>query len=674
MNTAYSGNMAFLAEVSPESPDPSLHVPYETGRDLTRRMADALRVLALDALTAARSGEIDVPLGMADAVSVLWSRFLKFDAGDPHWPDRDRFVLSSGQGTLLLYALLHLTGHADMRAENLQQFCNLHSPTAGHPQFGAHPAIEATSGPAGQGLAQAVGMALAERLLAARFGRSLIDHRVWVLACGSELMEGITHEAISLAGHFRLEKLTVLVDAQALEPVLGDEANPIGAGCEDVVRRFNAQGWAAQRVDAQDADAIAAALSFAVRSKKPTVILLRSMLGIGLRGMVASEIRETLGWRAPQFITPEPLRSAWLAVGAAGAAARRAWLKRIVRHPQRAELERVVAGRLPEMLHETITHIKSVIALERPRISTERAGLKVLETLASSLPEFIASAAGSEGVQPQPSGMAAVAPGSFAGRFLRFGLREHALAAALNGLALHGGLIPTGACQMAFSDYLRPSLRLACLMRQRVIYIMTHDGLGVGEDGPTHQAVEQLATLRAMPGLHVFRPADAMETAEAWDLALRRNDGPSVLVLGRQTAPSLRSDLMDNRTARGGYVLAEAEGARAATLIASGSEVDAAMAARALLGAEGRSVAVVSLPCWELFGQADAAYRARVLGGAPRFGIEAACGFGWERWLGTDGFFIGISGFGASAPCKDLYEHYGLTPEAIAAAVRKRIG
>jgi transketolase len=321
-----------------------------------------------------------------------------------------------------------------------------------------------------------------------------------------------------------------------------------------------------------------------------------------------------------------------------------------------------------------MAQIKAAIGAERPRLATGRASLRMFEALAPNLPELVGGAAGSDGVQPQPLGIAPVAPGSFGGRFVNYGLREHAMAAAMNGIALHGGLIPCGTSQLAFCDYLRPALRLACLMRQRTIHVMTHDGLGGGEDGPTHQAVEQLATLRAMPGLYVFRPADAMETAEAWDLALRRSDGPSVLVLGQQILPALRTDGIENRTARGGYVLAEAEGPRAATLIASGSEVAAAMLARAALARDGLAVAVISLPCWELFSLADTAYRDRVLGQAPRFGVEAASGFGWERWLGEGGFFIGLSEFGASAPCQDLYEHYGMTPEAIVAAVKKRLG
>ncbi len=651
---------------------------------MVRRMADAVRALSIDAVEQARSGHPGMPLGMADVATVLWTRFLKFDAADPRWPDRDRFVLSAGHGSILLYALLHLTGHAGMGIPELKQFRQLHSPAAGHPEFGEHPGIEATTGPLGQGIATAVGMALAERMLAARFGKSLVDHRTWVMVSDGDLMEGVSHEAIGLAGHLRLEKLTVLYDDNAVS-IDGDT----GLACsDDALRRFAAHGWATKRVDGHDAAQVAAAISFAVRSKKPTLIACRTIIGLGAPTRAGSaavhgtplgdresrEAKRSLGWTDPPFTVPDGLAERWRSAGTRAAGARRAWLKRLARHPMRAEFERVTAGRLPENWHEPIAALKADLAENRPTLATRQASHKALEALAPALPELVGGSADlTSSNLTFVKGMGAVAPGSYGGRYVHFGVREHGMAACVNGMALHGGLIPYDATFFVFTDYMRPALRLGALMRQRVIHVLTHDSIGLGEDGPTHQPVEHLASLRAMPGIHVFRPADAIETAECWELAIRRAEGPSLLVLTRQPVPMLRTDPTENRSARGGYVLAEAEGPRRATLIATGSEVSIALATRDLLAREEIAVAVVSLPCWELFALQDDAYRAEVLGGVPRFGIEAACGFGWERWIGADGVFIGMNGFGASAPYEDLYRHFGITPDAIAAIVKKRL-
>ena len=634
-----------------------------------RRMADAVRALAIDAVEQAQSGHPGMPMGMADAATVLWTRFHSYDAADPRWPDRDRFVLSAGHGAMLLYALLHLTGHDGMGIGELQRFRQLNSPAAGHPEHGEHPAIEATTGPLGQGLAAAVGMALAERLMAGRFGRSLVDHRTWVIACDGDLMEGISHEAASLAGHLRLEKLTVLWDDNGISR----DGDTTLCHSDDQLRRFAACGWAVKRVDGHDAAQVAAALSMTLRSKKPTLIACRTAIGRGAAEGAAA-VRAALGWNHPPFEVPEGLAEHWRAAGARGARRRRAWLKRLARHPQRAEFERVTAGTLPADFHETIAALRAEIAAQRPALATRAASLRVLEALVPAMPELLGGATDAGQATPTPvRGMAAVAPGSFAGRFIQYGAREHGMAAAMNGIALHGGLIPCGGTFLAFSDYMRPALRLAALMRRRVIHVLTHDSIGIGADGPALQPVEQLAGLRAMPGLCVFRPADAMETAECWELALRRADGPSLLVLSRQALPALRGDVGENRSARGGYVLAEADGPRQATLLATGSEVSIALAARERLAAEGIPVAVASLPCWELFARQDAAWRDGVLGGAARFGIEAACGFGWERWLGADGVFIGLDGFGGCAPAEILYREAGITPEAIAATVRRKL-
>ena len=678
--------MASIAELSADNPALAAQAAI-LARPATpeRPLADAIRALAIDAVEKANSGHPGMPMGMADVATVLWTRFHKFDAADPRWPDRDRFVLSAGHGSMLLYALLNLTGHAGMEIEQLKQFRQLHSPTAGHPEFGEHPAIETTTGPLGQGIATAVGMALAERLLAARFGRSLVDHRTWVIAGDGCLMEGISHEAIGLAGHLKLAKLTVLWDDNSISI---DGATSLSTS-EDQLKRFAAAGWAVKRVDGHDPAQVAAALSMAVRSKKPTLIACRTIIGFSapskagtaaahgapLGAAEARGAKDALGWHYPPFEVPDDIRAPWLKAGSRGATARRAWLKRLARHPQRAEFERVTAGRLPENFHETIAALRAWVAETRPKLATRASSQKALEALVPAVPELVGGSADLTGSNMTlVKSMGVVSPGNFAGRYIHYGIREHGMAAAMNGIALHAGLIPYGGTFFCFADYMRPAIRLAALMRQRVVHVLTHDSIGLGEDGPTHQPVEHLASLRAMPNVHVLRPADAMETAECWELALRRTDGPSLLVLSRQTLPTLRTDTGENRSGRGGYVLAEADGPRAATLIATGSEVSIAIAAREALAAEGIKVAVVSLPCWELFAAQDDGWRAGVLGGAPRFGIEAAVAQGWERWLGPDGVFIGMTGFGASAPAEILYRFFGITADAVATAVRKRLG
>ena len=678
--------MAGPAEVGGENPALAEQAKI-LARPMTpeRRMADAIRALAIDAVEAAKSGHPGMPMGMADAATVLWSRFQKYDAADPRWPDRDRFVLSAGHGSMLLYALLHLTGHAGMGIDEIKRFRQLHSPCAGHPEYGEHPGIETTTGPLGQGLATAVGMALAERLLAGRFGKSLVDHRTWVVAGDGCLMEGVSHEAIGLAGHLKLNKLTVLFDDNAITIDGGTGL----ATTEDQLKRFAAAGWAVRRVDGHDPAQVAAALSFAVRSTKPTLIACKTIIGLGaptkagtagvhgspLGAQEAAGAKQALGWHESPFSVPEDVYARWHAAGGRGAATRRGWLKRLSRHPQRAEFERVMAGKLPENFHETVAALRAEIAESKPKLATRQSSQKVLEALVPAVPELLGGSADLTGSNlTLVKGMGIVGPGNYAGRYVHYGIREHGMAAAMNGLALHGGVIPYGGTFFAFTDYMRPSLRMAALMRLRAIHVLTHDSIGLGEDGPTHQPVEHLAALRAMPNVAVFRPADTMETAECWELALRKTDGPSMLVLTRQGLPPLRSDTAENRSARGGYLLADAEGARAATLIATGSEVSIAMEARAALAADGIQVAVVSLPCWEIFAQQDDAYRASVLGNVLRVGVEAAGNFGWERWLGADGIFIGMPGFGASAPADVLYKEFGITADAIAGAVKKRLG
>ena len=677
--------MASIAEVNAANPALVAQAAI-LARPMTpeRPMADAIRALAIDAVEAAKSGHPGMPMGMADVATVLWTRFLKFDAADPRWADRDRFILSAGHGSMLLYALLHLTGHADMGIEEIKRFRQLHSPAAGHPEFGEHPGIETTTGPLGQGLATAVGFALAERMMAARFGKSLVDHRTWVVAGDGCLMEGISQEAISLAGHLKLEKLCVLWDDNSISIDGGTELST----SDDQIKRFAASGWATKRIDGHDPAQIAAALAWAMRSKKPTLLACKTIIGFGaptkagtagshgspLGGAEAAAAKAALGWTAAPFEVPEAIAAPWREAGARGTPARRGWLKRLARHAQRGEFERAMSGKLPDSFHEAVAALKANIAETRPKLATRQSSQKALEALVPAVPELVGGSADLTGSNlTLVKGMGFVTPGNYAGRYIHYGIREHAMAAAMNGLALHGGIIPYGGTFFVFSDYLRPALRLAALMRQRVIHVLTHDSIGLGEDGPTHQPVEHLASLRAMPNLAVFRPADAMETAECWELALRRTDGPSVLALSRQALPALRGDAAENRSARGGYVLAEANGTRQVTLLATGSEVAIAMTARELLAGENIQAAVVSLPCWELFGQQDAGYRAEVLGTAPRVGIEAGVSLGWDRWLGPDGVFIGMAGFGASAPEPDLYRHFGITAEAAAAAARRLV-
>ncbi|HEY1855987.1 transketolase [Acidocella sp.] len=682
--TTEQANMASLAEISGN--EAALARQAEIlARPLTedRTMANAIRALAIDAVEASKSGHPGMPMGMADAAATLWRKYLKFDAADPNWADRDRFVLSAGHGSMLLYALLHLTGHERMDISDLKSFRQLHSVAAGHPEYREHPAIEMTTGPLGQGLATAVGMALAERLLAAKFGKSLVDHRTWVIAGDGCLMEGVSHEAGALAGHLKLNKLVVLFDDNSISIDGGTNLST----SEDPLKRFAGYGWATKRIDGHDFDQLQAALNFAMKSSKPVMIACKTIIGFGapskagtagthgapLGGAEAEAAKRALGWEQLPFTVPDEVYTPWRAAGSRGAAPRRAWLKRLAKHPQRAEFERVMEGQLPEAWVDAMATYKAALAEQKPKLATRQASQKALEVLVPALPELVGGSADLTGSNlTLVKGMAGATAENFAARYIYYGVREHGMGAAMNGIALHGGLIPYGGTFFVFSDYMRPAIRLAALMRIRAIHVLTHDSIGLGEDGPTHQPIEHLASFRAMPNVLVLRPADAMETAECWELAIRNTSGPTLLVLSRQAVPALRLQANGCKSARGGYVMAEAEGKRAATLIATGTEVSLAMAAREKLAQEGIQVAVVSVPSFELFTQQDASYQHAVLGDAPRIGIEAAAGFGWERWLGTDGTFIGMTGFGASAPAETLYKHFGITEAAIVAAVKKK--
>ncbi len=646
-----------------------------------RRMADTIRALAMDAVEAAQSGHAGMPMGIADAATVLWSRVLKFDPADPQWPDRDRFVLSAGHGSMLLYALLHLTGYADMTMAEIKRFRQLGSRCAGHPERGHASGIETTTGPLGQGLANAVGMALAERLMAARFGTALVDHYTYVIAGDGCLMEGISQEAISLAGHLQLAKLIVLWDDNHISI---DGATDLSTS-DDQIARFAASRWHAERVDGHDTDAVAAAIERARGSDRPSLIACRTTIGFGAptkagtaaahgSPLGAAEIagaRERLGWTAPPFVVPADMAEAWRKVGLRGAPSSAAWRERLnaADAATRAEFERRFAGDLPTAALEALARITAKFATEAPKIATRQASGFVLDAVAPACPELLGGSADLTGSNnTRAKGQKFIAPEDFTGSYLHYGIREHGMAAAMNGVAAHGGMIPYGGTFLVFADYCRPAIRLSALMGLRVIYVMTHDSIGLGEDGPTHQPVEHLAALRAIPKLRVFRPADAVETAECWALALGARDAPSVLALSRQSLPALRRDTAENRSARGAYVLAEAEGARRVTLLATGSEVALAMTASELLAGKGVAAAVVSMPCWELFDRQDQAYRRTVLGDAPRVAVEAAVSLGWERYLGAAGLFVGMTGFGASAPAEALYAHFGITAERVAEA------
>jgi transketolase len=660
-----------------------------TSRAQHDRMANAIRALAMDAVEQAKSGHPGLPMGAADVATVLFSRFLKFDPADPAWPDRDRFVLSAGHGSMLIYALLYLLGYPAMTIEEIKRFRQLGSITPGHPEHGHTPGVETTTGPLGQGLANAVGMAIAERHLAACFGDGVVDHRTYVLASDGDLMEGISHEAIALAGHLKLAKLTVLYDDNGIS-IDGPVAL---ADSVDQVARFKAAGWAASRIDGHDPEAIAVAIAAAQASDRPTMIACRTTIGFGAPTKAGTEkahgsplgaaeieaARKTLGWSEPPFVIPADVRELWRKVGLRSQGARAAWAQRLaaLAPDLRAEFKRRLRGDAGQSaLAATIREAKQKLATSPQEVATRRASEIALEHLAPALPELIGGSADLTGSNnTRPKGMAVLSAADYAGRFIHYGVREHSMAAAMNGMALHGGVIPYSGTFLVFSDYCRPALRLAALMGQRVIHVMTHDSIGLGEDGPTHEPVEHLAALRAIPNLLVLRPCDIVETMECWQLAIESATAPSVLALTRQNLPQLRAGFdADNRCAAGAYELIPADGKAAVSLFASGSEVAIAVEARKLLAGRGIAARVVSVPCVELFLAAPAERRRAVVGDAPvRVAVEAAVRQGWDPIIGADGAFVGMTGFGASAPYKDLYAHFGITAAAVAEAASTKL-
>jgi len=656
-------------------------------------MANAIRALAMDAVEAAKAGHPGLPMGAADIATVLFTRVLKFDPADPAWPDRDRFVLSAGHGSMLLYAALHLTGYERVTIEEIKRFRQLGSLTPGHPEYGHTPGVETTTGPLGQGIANAVGMAIAERHLAAIFGSAVVDHHTYVLASDGDLMEGISQEAIALAGHLKLKKLVVLFDDNGISI-----DGPLSlADSVDQVKRFEAAGWAATRIDGHDPAALEAALEAAKHAEKPSLIACRTTIGYGAptKGgtekchgspLGADEIkaaREKLGWTSPPFEIPAPIRDAWRAAGERGKPARLAWQGRLAAldAAQRTEFERRIrgelAGGLSAGLGAAVRSVKEKLAQAPKEIATRAASEFALEALTPALPEMIGGSADLTGSNnTRTKAMKVLCAADYGGRFIHYGVREHGMAAAMNGMALHGGVIPYSGTFLVFSDYCRPAIRLAALMGQRVVHVMTHDSIGLGEDGPTHQPVEQLAALRAMPNLKVFRPCDAVETVECWQLALQAKDGPSVLALTRQNVPQLRQGYDEhNRCALGAYELVAAEDdAAVVSLFASGSEVAIAVAAKDLLAKRKISARVVSVPCMELLLAAPTARRAAVIGEARvNVAVEAGIRQGWDAIIGSAGTFVGMTTFGASAPYKALYQHFGLTAEKVAEAAAARL-
>jgi transketolase len=650
-------------------------------------MANAIRFLAIDAVEKANSGHPGMPMGMADVATVLFSRFLKFDPKDPNWADRDRFVLSAGHGSMLLYALLFLTGYEDVTLDELKAFRQWGSKTPGHPEYGHTAGVETTTGPLGQGIATAVGMALAERLLNYKFGNNLVDHFTYVICGDGCLMEGLGQEALSLAGHLKLSRLIVLYDDNEISI---DGATSLSCS-DDQTARFAASGWSVRRIDGHDPQAIARAINEERATDRPSLIACRTKIGYGSPNRQGTEkahgsplgaqeiaaTRAALHWPHPPFAIPESVLAAWRAVGARGRAAHEAWTNRTLEPDivARYRFEDTLTGKLPSDYDETYRSVRARFATERPSIATRQASQQVIDALAAVLPNLLGGSADlTHSNLTRAKIQKAVKPGSFDGSYIHYGIREHGMAAAMNGLALHGGFIPYGGTFLTFSDYSRPAIRMAALMGLRVIHVMTHDSIGLGEDGPTHQPVEHLASLRTIPNLMVFRPADAVETAEAWDCALRAEGSPSVLCLSRQALPTFRSDARGvNKVALGAYLVTDPEGRRDVTLIATGSEVAIAVEAARLLAKDDVRAAVVSAPCFELFAKQTREYRSTVLGSCPRVGIEAAVQGDWTRWIDAAGEFIGMTGFGASAPASVLYREFGITSEAVAAAALRSI-
>lgn len=653
-----------------------------------KEMANAIRALAMDAVQKANSGHPGMPMGFADVATVLFTRIMKFDPADSHWADRDRFILSAGHGSMLMYSVLHLLGYENMTLQEIKDFRQLGASTAGHPEFGHVDGVEVTTGPLGQGLATSVGFALGERLLNADFGDELVDHFTYVAAGDGCLMEGISQEAIALAGHLQLSKLIVLWDDNDITI-----DGPLSlSDSTDQKARFAASGWDVASVDGHDPDAIEKAILAAQETNQPSLIACKTIIGYGspnkqgtsaTHGAALGEdevalTREALGWSAEPFVIPENVLDAWRKAGARSKGAHGEWDARLeaASADMRAEFLRRMSGNITAGFDDAIDAYKKELAADAPKVATRKASEMALEVVNTALTETIGGSADLTGSNnTKTKELEVVGRGNLKGRYIYYGIREHGMAACMNGLALHGGFIPYGGTFLVFTDYCRPSIRLAALMNKRVVHVMTHDSIGLGEDGPTHQPVEHLASLRAMPNLLVFRPADAVETAEAWQAAIESETRPSVLALSRQGLPTVRTEhVTENLSAHGAYELKAASGNPVATLFASGSEVEIALAAAETLEGEGIGTRVVSVPCFELFEEQEESYRQETLGDTPvRVAVEAAVSQGWNRFIGETGKFIGMSSFGASAPIADLYKHFGITSDAVVAAVKDQL-
>jgi transketolase len=655
-----------------------------------RDMADCIRFLSMDAVQHSKSGHPGAPMGMADIATVLFKDFMQFDAADPHWFDRDRFVLSNGHASMLLYSLLYLTGYEDMTLDQLKRFRQIDSKTAGHPEYKHADGIETTTGPLGQGIGNSVGFALAERILNAKFGDDLCNHFTYVFMGDGCLMEGISEEAVSMAGHYKLGHLIAFWDHNSISI-----DGPTDLAVSDLeIERFRASGWHVQEIDGHDTDAIRDAIKAAyAAADKPSLIACKTIIGFGFPTIAGTEkahsdapgeeeiagARKILGWDSPPFVIPEPLLKEWREIGAKGCKARMAWADRVKAAPTdlRGEFERRNDGKLPTDWQKAIAAARAEFVASGKDVATRAASGAVLNHLTAAIPELIGGSADlTTSNVTKAKGMVEIKPGDYRGSYMHYGVREHCMAAAMNGIALHGGLVPYGGTFLCFSDYCRPSIRLAALMQVRTIFVMTHDSIGLGEDGPTHQPVEQLAALRAVPHLAVYRPGDPIETAECWEAVLNTPRQAAVLALSRQPMPLLRRETdAENKSAKGGYILLEAEGGeRKLTILSSGSELHLAVQAREVLQKEGVPTAVVSMPCRLKFEQQDAAYRNAVLGKTrARVAVEAAVELGWERYTGLEGRFVGMHSFGASGKIGDVYRKFDITAEAVVRAARETL-
>ncbi len=655
--------------------------------EMHKQMANAIRALAMDAVEKANSGHPGMPMGMADVATVLFSKFLKFSPENPKWADRDRFILSAGHGSMLLYALFYLTGYADVTIEDIKSFRQLHAKTAGHPEYGMLAGIETTTGPLGQGLANSVGFAIAEKIMAARYSDEIVNHYTYVIAGDGCLMEGISQEAISLAGHLKLNKLIVLFDDNGISI---DGPTSLTTS-ENQLMRFKASNWNAIAIDGHNPQEIEKAIKRAKKSTKPTLIACKTTIAFGSPNKAGSssshgsplgkdEITKTraqLGWEYSPFEIPADVLSAWRKAGQKSKGALAKWNKQFkaLDSAKQAEFSRVNKGELPANIDEAFDNLKKKYASEKPSWATRKSSGEILKDIVKFVPEMIGGSADLTGSNlTKTDALKPITAEDFSGRYMYYGVREHAMGAIMNGMTLHGGIIPFGGTFLVFSDYCRPAIRLSALMKQRVVYVMTHDSIGLGEDGPTHQPVEHLASLRVIPNLHVFRPADACETAECWQIALESAETPSLLALTRQNLPEIREYSKENLSKRGAYIISEAQGDVQVTIFATGSEVSLALEAQKTLQGKNVGTRVVSVPCAELFFKQESEYKVNLLcNNSIKVAVEAAAKMGWEKFIGPHGIFIGMNSFGESAPAEELYKHFGITAENLVAKVIGKI-